>query len=536
MLASETAISGDRLISIIRPSREQRDETDMTAGSTDQDDVLAFLAAAAGREGAAVERRETHISVVVLAGRLAWKLKRAVKLSYLDFSTPALRLAACERELALNRRTAPGLYRAVRRITRRQDGSLAFDGDGELVDAVVEMNRFDDATLFDTLARRHALTHELLTALARAIAGFHRTAAVGEGGAASISAVIDLNRDALAGSDAFDPAALAAYDGAVRRAFAIAAPGLEARGRAGRVRHCHGDLHLRNICLVDGVPTLFDCIEFDDRLATIDVLYDLAFVLMDLWHRGEAAAANWLFNRYLDDGDETDGLPLLPLFMSLRAAVRAHVVAAQARSTAEPAAADARAAARDYLRLARDLLAPAPARLVAIGGFSGTGKSTLAAAIAPHLGTAPGARVLATDRLRKALFGVAAETRLPPAAYAPEVSEQVYAAAATTAAHIVGAGTAVVAEAVFDRPQDRARIAQAAAKAGVVFTGLWLEAAAETLLGRVGSRVGDASDATPEVVHLQLSRDPGALGGWVRLDAGQGAEAVAAAARAALGV
>jgi len=499
-----------------------------------QDEVLAFLDAQARRGGALVERRETHISTVVLAGALAWKLKRAVKFSYLDFSTPALRLAACERELALNRRTAPRLYRAVRRITRQRDGRLAFDGDGDLVDAVVEMNRFDDSTLFDTLARCHALTHGLLTALARKVADFHRGAAVGEGGAQAVGAVIDLNRDALAASGVFDSATLSAYDGAVRQAFAAAAPQLGARARAGKVRHCHGDLHLRNICLVDGAPTLFDCIEFDDRLATIDVLYDLAFVLMDLWHRNETAAANWLLNRYLDHSDETDGLPLLPLFMSLRAAVRAHVTAAQAGTAPDASRVGLVAEARVYLQLARDLLTPAPARLVAIGGFSGTGKSTLAAALAPHLGVAPGARVIASDRLRKALYGVAAETRLPQAAYASQVSEQVYGQAADLAARITGAGTAVVVEAVFDRPQDRLRIARAGATSGVAFTGLWLDAASETLISRVAGRSGDASDATAAVVRAQLKRDPGPLD-WIRLDAGRPPEAVAEEALERLG-
>lgn len=488
--------------------------------------MLAFLTAQAALGDAPVTRRETHISVVLLAGALAFKLKRAVKLSYLDFSTPALRLAACARELALNRRTAPQLYRAVRRITREPGGSLVFDGEGALVDAVVEMNRFDETTLFDVLAQRHALTHELLTALARNIADFHRTAAIGEGGAGAIGGIIDLNRDALTTSGAFDPGALAAYDGAVRQAFAVAVPLLDARAEAGKVRHCHGDLHLRNICLVDGAPTLFDCIEFDDRIATVDVLYDLAFVLMDLWHRDAVTEANWLFNRYLDHFDETDGLPLLPLFMSLRAAVRAHVSAAQAGTARDGAEAAALAAARQYLQLALDLLVPAPAQVVAIGGFSGTGKSTLAAAIAPRLGHAPGARVIASDRLRKALFGVTAETRLPEPAYASQVSEQVYAEAAAAAARVASAGTAVVAEAVFDRPQDRLRIAAAAAASGVSFTGLWLEAASETLTRRVASRASDASDATVDVVRAQLKRDPGPLD-WIRLDAGQPAEVVA---------
>lgn len=499
----------------------------------DQSDALAFLAAQSG--DAPVGRRETHISVVVLAGRLAWKLKRAVKFSYLDFSTPALRLAACERELALNRRTAPQVYRAVRRITREPGGQLVFDGSGDLVDAVVEMNRFDDATLFDALAGRHALSRELLTALARQIAAFHRHAVprVDVDGAATVGAVIDLNRDALAATGAFDATALAAYDAALRHAFAAAAPRLDARASAGKVRHCHGDLHLRNICLVDGAPVLFDCIEFDDRLATIDVLYDLAFVLMDLWHRDEQASANWLANRYLDDADEDDGLSLLPLFMSMRAAVRAHVTATQAQAASGSTRAEHLGAARTYLALARDLLGPGPARIVAIGGFSGTGKSTLAAALAPRLGRAPGARVVASDRLRKAIFGVLAETRLPQEAYAPAVSEKVYGQAMARAGAIARAGTCVVVEAVFDRPQDRARIMQVAADAGVPFTGLWLEASVEALVARVAARHGDTSDATPDVVRGQLSRDPGALN-WARLDAGRATDEVVREALAIL--
>lgn len=499
----------------------------------DQNEVLAFLTAQAGR--AAIVRRETHISVILLAGELAWKLKRAVKFSYLDFSTPALRLAACERELALNRRTAPQIYRAVRRITREAGGELVFDGEGDLVDAVVEMNRFDDATLFDVLAARHALSRVLLTGLARQIAAFHRQApsAVDVDGAATVGAVLALNGEALAGSGVFDPTALAAYDATVRQAFAVASPRLNARARAGKVRHCHGDLHLRNICLVDGAPVLFDCIEFDDRLATIDVLYDLAFVLMDLWHRDEQGSANWLANRYLDNADEDDGLPVLPLFMSMRAAVRAHVTATQAQLASGTERAAHENAARAYLALARTLLVPAPPRIVAIGGFSGTGKSTLAATLALQLGAAPGARVVASDRLRKALFGVDAEITLPQDAYAPAVSEQVYGQAMARAGSIARAGTSVVVEAVFDRPQDRARIEQVAADAGVAFTGLWLEAPVDALVARVAARHGDASDATQDVVRAQLARDLGPLS-WAKLDAGRLTDEVARAASAFL--
>jgi aminoglycoside phosphotransferase family enzyme/predicted kinase len=490
----------------------------------EQGDVLAFLTSPATHGGLKTPVRvvQTHISEVVLAGERAYKLKRAVRLPYVDFSTPERRLAACYRELELNRRTAPTIYRAVRRITRERDGRLAFDGAGALVDAVVEMNRFDEATLFDAMAQRHQLTPSLLTALAGTIARFHACAAVDHsgGGAANIAAVLDINRRSLAAAGIFDCGEVAAYDTMVTRAFAVHANRLDARERAGKVRRCHGDLHLRNICLVDGVPTLFDCIEFDDALATIDVLYDLAFVLMDLWHRDLATGANLVLNRYLDQSDETDGLPLLPFFMSLRAMVRAHVGATQADVQEGPQRQAAVEAARAYLRLARELLLPRPVRLVAIGGLSGTGKSTLAAAIADRIGVAPGARVISSDRIRKRIYGVSVETRLPLEAYAREVSEQVYHCAAEEVGRIVSGGNAAVAEAVFDRKEDRERIEQRARDAGVPFTGFWLEAPPEAMLGRVTARRGDASDATVDVVQAQLARDTGPIG-WVRIDAGR---------------
>ncbi|NLD55274.1 MAG: AAA family ATPase, partial [Burkholderiaceae bacterium] len=304
----------------------------------------------------------------------------------------------------------------------------------------------------------------------------------------------------------------------------------------GRVRHCHGDLHLRNIVAIDGMPTLFDCLEFDDDMATIDVLYDLAFALMDLWHAGNQPLANLLLNRYLDQADEADGLPLLPLFMAMRATVRAHVTATQALATpagpavrhagdgAAPERATLARAACDYLALADRLLAPAPPCLVAVGGYSGSGKSTTAAAVAHAVGAPPGARVLSSDRLRKALHGVSPQTRLPPQAYRPEVSEQVYRAMAEQAAAVLASGHGVVADAVFDRAQDRARIGSVAEAAGVPFIGAWLEAPAAVLLDRVAKRHGDPSDADAAVVKRQLERDVGPLD-WHRIDSGGDAPA-----------
>lgn len=500
-----------------------------------QDEVLALLAAQEGDGTPDASTITTHISTVLLVGQKAFKLKRPVKLPYVDFSTPQKRLSACERELQLNRRTAPALYRAVHRITREGDGRLALNGEGQLVDAVVEMVRFDQDGLFDTMAMEGRLTPALMTALAQRIAAFHAAAEVdrSRSGTQAMAGVLNINEGGLALTDLFAADDVGALNEACRAALARHGALLDARGREGNIRRCHGDLHLRNICLVDGVPTLFDCLEFDEALATTDVLYDLAFVLMDLWHRGLEGCANTLLNRYLDETGDEDGLPLLPFFMAVRATVRAHVVAVQVKGAG--ADAEAREAeARSYLDLALRCLAPCEPRLVAVGGLSGSGKSSVAAAVAPAVGPVPGARILASDRLRKRRFGVTAQTRLPAEAYLPEVSAAVYEDLATGAAKILRLGHGVVADAVYDREPDRASIEDVAAKAGVAFQGLWLEAGLDTLIRRVEARRNDPSDATADIVRQQALRRPTSVG-WARLDAEAGPEEVGQAARRIVG-
>ena len=191
-------------------------------------------------------------------------------------------------------------------------------------------------------------------------------------------------------------------------------PVLLKRGEAGFVRRCHGDLHLRNIVLIDGEPTLFDAVEFSDEIASGDVLYDLAFLLMDLEERGLRAAANRLFNRYLapEPPDALTGLVALPLFLSLRAAIRAKVEAAGAERLEGEGRDAARSLARRYFDRAVQFLSYAPPRLVAIGGLSGVGKSALGGALAPEIGRAPGALWLRSDVERKAMFGVAGDGSL----------------------------------------------------------------------------------------------------------------------------
>src|SRR6516165_11552102 len=355
----------------------------------DQRDVIDFLSKASSY-GTAVERVdvvETHVSLVFLAGDRAYKLKRAAKFPYLDFSSAEQGRTACEAELVLNRRTAPDLYLEVRALTRTADGGVGFGTEGRLVDWVVVMRRFDQAALFDELAKANRLNASLMTELADHIAAFHQAAEPRPdlGGAAALAAVVETNHRCLTAAPhaGFVTEVIVEIRKRSLERLAAVRTLLDRRRAAGKVRRCHGDLHLRNVCLFDGRPTLFDCLEFSDELASVDVLYDLAFLLMDLEHRGLANFSNLVLNRYLDLTGEDDGIAAMPLFLSMRAAIRAHVTAAAIERAAPAVKPEVGAEARSYLDLSVRLLRPRSYRVVAIGGLSGTGKSTLAAALAP---------------------------------------------------------------------------------------------------------------------------------------------------------
>jgi hypothetical protein len=506
----------------------------------DPDRLSAFLSQgeAFNAPGAKVEQVTTHAAMIFLVGEHAYKIKRPVRYSFLDFSTPDRRRQALEAELRLNRRTAPMLYDRVLPITRDERGELAIDGAGEPVEWLLEMKRFDQAALLDRIAQRHALEAGTIDALARTIAAFHDEAERRRdlGGYAGMAEVIEGNAGDLTSlmGQVFDEPTVRALNEATYAALERAGDLLERRRDAGFVRHCHGDLHLGNIVLLDGQPVLFDCLEFDEALATTDTFYDLAFLLMDLIHRDLGGLAQRLLNGYLDATWDDSGTALLPLFLSCRATIRAKVAGFAARSEAGDAESEI-AEARAYLELAKRFLAPPPARLVAIGGISGTGKSTLARALAPRLGAVPGAVVLRSDVIRKKLFGAAPSDRLGPEAYREEVSVKVYDILASRAETLLKAGHCAIVDAVFLDGRDRTKIEQVAAKAGVPFQGLWLAAPAEVLMARVRSRKGDASDADAAVLRAQLEVDPGPLT-WSTVDAGASPDTVTASARGVLGL
>jgi len=508
----------------------------MTATDS-QGPVIAFLSTgeAYGRLQAPVERRETHCSIVFLAGDRAYKLKRAVTLPYLDYGTAAKREKFCRAELALNRRTAPELYLAVHAVTSSPLGGLSIDGQGEAVDWVLEMRRFEDDGLFDNLAAAGRLTAKLMRDLADEIARFHTGAepSFDYGGSSGVAAVIAENDGSLAGfCPPLDANSVAELHTASLAALARVAPLLDKRRQEGKVRRCHGDLHLRNICLYEGRPTLFDCVEFSDAIACIDVLYDLAFLLMDLNRSGLNGLANAVFNRYLDRTGDVAGLAALPLLMSVRAAIRAHVAATAALRVPDGAMAQLHAEARAYLASSRALLVPGSPRLIAVGGLSGSGKSTLANAAAPAFAPAPGARVISGDVTRK-WMNVRPEVRLPPAAYARAISEKVYSTMRDQAGLALDGGYTAIVDATFIDPWEREAIAGLATHAGVPFTGLWLTGPGELLACRIAQRRGDPSDADRAILLQQLEAGTGPVG-WHMIDASGDVAACVAAAQAAL--
>jgi aminoglycoside phosphotransferase family enzyme/predicted kinase len=496
----------------------------------DQTPVMEFLASPSAHGGAAVERIDTHASVVFLAGSRAYKLKRAVRFDYLDFSTPERRRVLCEAEARLNRRTAPTLYRGVVAVTRERDGSYALGGAGPPVDWVVAMNRFPQEALFDRLAAAGRLELSLMSPLAAAIADFHMAAKrrADHGGTRGMSWVIDGNATGFAefGRECLEPSASSRLTGDSLQELDRCGDLLERRRESGFVRQCHGDLHLRNVVLLDGRPTLFDGVEFNDEVSCTDVLYDLAFLLMDLWRRQLPHHANVVWNRYLVETRDFAGVGLLPLFLSCRAAVRAKTTATAARLQDDAARRDGlHRLARDYLTLAGRLLHPSPPCLVAVGGLSGSGKSTLALGLAPSVGAVPGAVVLRSDETRKQLAGVPLLERLGPEGYSAEMSERVYATLAERAALILRGNHTVIVDAVLARPKDRHAIEQVAAAAAVPFVGLWLDAPHSVLVSRALARRGDPSDADADVVGRQRAQGTGDVT-WRRLDAGQPVAAV----------
>jgi aminoglycoside phosphotransferase family enzyme/predicted kinase len=476
-----------------------------------QDDLIhAFVGGQVAGAPAPVDHLRTHLSHVFLAGNRAIKLKRAIKLPFVDFSSSSQRRRACEAEIAVNRAMAGELYLGVEPITH-QAGRFEIAGEGQAVDWVVVMRRFDQDEQFDRLAIAGALSRSIVEDAVRGLVEAHAAAApaLHAGYSAYYRQIIHKLRDTEAhGARALGlTAGSAALFGHLDEDLVRIGHLIEARRRSGKVRRGHGDLHLRNLCLWQGKPLAFDALEFDEAMATSDVLYDLAFLLMDLRRIGLGQHANAAMNRYWDAAGENEAaLALLPFFTSLRAAVRM-AVAVEAGELTE---------AHLYRTLGLDLLDRARPKLIAVGGLSGTGKSTIAQALAACLLGPAGARLLRSDVIRKRRAGLSLDMRAGEASYAPERRCEIYRELVCRAAAAVGAGADVIADATFRATSTREVIAAAAGH--MPFAGYWLSAPLSVRLARVAGRVHDASDADVHVAQAQ--NEPADISGaWRVIDA-----------------
>lgn len=462
-----------------------------------------------------VVRIDTPLNHIFLAGRCAYKLKRAIETPFVDFRNRPARRHACEAELAKNRALGSPLYQGVRGIFR-SGGKIALGPCDDADDWVVVMERFDADCRFDVLARAGRLTTGLAEQTTARILRAHLSAApvLNRGHAADYRAIIrGLRRTEQAGAEAQDVSAGAdnLYS-ALDVELARIDPLIEERRARGKVRMTHADLHLSNICLIGSEPVLFDALEFDDRLATTDVLYDLAFFLMDLQRYGLHAQANAAMNHYWNlSGEAEQALTLLPFFMALRAAVRMAV----------SVSAGALEAADRYRRLGLRLLSRSRPVVIAIGGLSGSGKSAIAREIAGRLPGAAGARVVRTDVLRKHAYGVGLLDPVVSRAFASSRRSEIYRDALAHVHAAVRAGASVILDATFELQDTRETFETVFPQAHKV----WLDVPLATRLTRIEARCNDASDADAAVARAQ--EPPIALAeGWRRIDASRDLEDV----------
>lgn len=507
-----------------------------------QDEALAFLNGLPSDDPAHpdIKRINTHANIIFLVGTRAYKIKRAIRYPFLDYSTLALREEACKAEISCNKPNAPMIYRQALPVTRADDGSLSLGGPGEPVEWVVEMNRFERRNELDVMAAKGPFPDGLSDRLADMMVAAHEAAPLREGAGfySELASYVEQNDAAFHEHPDLFPAEDVRHLTERSRSVLTALYELILRrGEQGLVRRCHGDAHLRNIVLIGGDPVLFDAVEFSDAIATGDVLYDLAFLLMDLWERGQPHAANRVFNRYLDKSRldlHPEGLAALPFYMMMRAAIRSKIAASAALAQSDPQQRQAQQdQAKAYFRYALAFLEPSRPELLALGGFSGTGKTTLAYALAPEIGRAPGARVLRTDVMRKRLLNIAEAEKAPPEAYTLEASQRVYQAIDDAVQAVLAAGHSAIFDAVFAAESERDHIATVAARVEAGFNGLWLTAPAKVLKARVSERAGDASDATEEVVDIQHGYETGTMR-WSEIDASSDRDTTLNRARSSL--
>jgi aminoglycoside phosphotransferase family enzyme/predicted kinase len=469
-----------------------------------------------------VEVIETHISWVLLAGDYAYKIKKPVDFGFLDFSTLEKREHYCREELRLNRRLAPSIYLDVIAIGGPADAPRLGQAD-HVIEYAVKMRRFDEAQRLDHLLEQNSLDNTHIDSLADELAGFHRSAAIAgknsefgepdtvfqpiEENFAQIRPLLDA-REHSTELDLLDR-----IEDWCRQSFALLHNALAERKQQGFVRECHGDAHLANMVLMDDQVVLFDCLEFNPSLRWIDVISELAFVVMDLDDRAHPEFARRLLDRYLQRSGDYGGLAVLRFYQVYRACVRAKVAALRWQQT--PADKEHQSAwleFRDYLLLAESYTHARQPVMICCYGVSGAGKTH----VSQHLLESLPLVRLRSDVERKRLFGLPLEARsddaVGEAMYNQETNTRTFDRLAALAQTAIKAGFAVIVDATFLRQAERQRFAEIARTLGTPFRILEITAPEAVMRERIERRnhLGkDASEADASVLARQLEwREP----------------------------
>ena len=458
--------------------------------------------------GAEIDIIPTHCAYLFLGHPVVYKIKRIVQYSYLDTRNIDDRRQLCERELELNQHLLPAYYIDTVTITLESNGSLAINGEGSTIEWAVRMKRFEEQNVLENIATSGQLTEELARTLAESVAQFHNALGpelVSDGYQRMYEIVNELVIEFSQLNNIIPSRQTREFETLVSAHLEGGRNQLDDRARNGYVRRCHGDLHLRNIVLIDGQPIPFDALEFNERLGTCDILYYFAFLLMDVGKQDLYTQQNQLLNTYLlnTDIDNTQSLNLLRLFLSCRAAIKA-MTTAQAAILEHDSEESGQLEASDYLSIAIGYLSSSKPSLIAIGGLSGSGKSAIAIKLSAIIARPPGAVLIHSDNERKVAAGVPLHHTIPFEQYTTAASVSNYKLLAFKAHAALSAGFTVIVDATFLKSLDRINMEDIAHKLCVPFVGIWLNATAETLRARVVARRNDVSDASLGVLETQL--------------------------------
>lgn len=454
-----------------------------------------------------IEVLQTHISYIFLTGEYAYKLKKPLDLGFLDFSTLEKRRYYCYQELELNQPIAPDIYLEVFPITQQND-TLEINGQGEPIDYILKMRQFPQSALFSEMEKAGQLTESLLAQLGKKVARFHQNAKTNDyisqfGEPETIKEAINNNyqqtekyigiaqtQQQFTETKAFTDNFFQTYNSLLNQ-----------RKNNNFIRECHGDLHLKNICWWQDKIQLFDRIEFNEPFRFVDVMYDVAFTVMDLQFRGCSHLGNVFLNNYLEYTGDWEGVPILPLYLTRQAYVRAKVNSLLLDDTnvAEEKKQEATQQASKYYHLAWQYTQPQQGRFWMMSGLSGSGKTTVAREIAKHFN----AIHLRSDAVRKHLAGIDIEEEGAQEIYRPEMSEKTYDKLLEIGTHLASQGWRVILDAKYDRQHYRKAVIAAANSHNLPLQIIHCDAPIEVLRDRVTGRQSDISDATASLLTQQ---------------------------------